>query len=291
MQQLQAQVLVAEPRGARRHRDQRMPRHAGRGVDLEQVGLAGGRVDHHVQAAPAAAAQHPVGLEHDVLDRLLLARGKAAGDEILGVVGEVLVVVVVVALGRDDADHRQRAGRVARPPIISVTALDELLAQHVGIQQRGRLDRGDDVRIALDLGHADRRAFAGRLDDHGKGERVRHGKHVLARVAAARSSRYFGVGRPSASQTRLVADLVDRDGGRHHARAGVGNAEQLQRALHRAVLAEAAMQRDEAAIESAGLQFGQVPLGRIERVGVDAARQQRLQHAAAGHERETRAPC
>ena len=39
-QQLQAQLLVADAGGARRHRHQRMAGHAGRGVHLEQEGLA-----------------------------------------------------------------------------------------------------------------------------------------------------------------------------------------------------------------------------------------------------------
>ena len=44
----------------------------------------------------------------------------------------------------------------------------------------------------------------------------------------------------------------------------------LERALHRAVLAEAAVQRDEHAREAVALQLAQVALGRIERVRVHA---------------------
>ena len=50
-----------------------------------------------------------------------------------------------------------------------------------------------------------------------------------------------------------------------HAAAGVGDAERLERALHGAVLAEAAVQRDEHAREAFALQVEQVALGRIER--------------------------
>src|SRR5439155_4480774 len=64
------------------------------------------------------------------------------------------------------------------------------------------------------------------------------------------------------------------------------NAEQLERALHRAVFAMAAVQRDEAARDAIGLQFMQAALCRIERAGIDALRLQRLQHAAARHQRD-----
>ena len=61
--------------------------------------------------------------------------------------------------------------------------------------------------------------------------------------------------------------------------------ERLQRALHGAVLAEAAVQRDEHAGEAFAAQLPQVALGGIERVRVDALLAQRRKDAVAGHER------
>jgi hypothetical protein len=95
---------------------------------------------------------------------------------------------------------------------------------------------------------------------------------------------YFGVGTPAASQTILVVILSMPTRRGHHAAAGVGNAQLLERALQAAVFAVAAVQRDEHAVEFFRGQFGQRALGRIEGVGVDALRFQRLQHAGAGHE-------
>jgi hypothetical protein len=46
------------------------------------------------------------------------------------------------------------------------------------------------------------------------------------------------------------------------------------------------VQRDEAAPEALALQFDQVALGGIEGVRVHALGLQRLQHAAAGHQRD-----
>ncbi|GAO24974.1 1-phosphofructokinase [Alicycliphilus sp. B1] len=104
--------------------------------------------------------------------------------------------------------------------------------------------------------------------------------------ALLETSRQSGVGRPFEAPDALGHDLVHGDAGRHDAGAGIGDAQQLQRALHRAVLAVAAMQGDEAALVAVGLEFRQVGVRGIERMGIDAARAQRLQHAAAGHERD-----
>ena len=59
---------------------------------------------------------------------------------------------------------------------------------------------------------------------------------------------------PLAEPHELGAPLVHRQRGRHDAAAGVRNAERLERALHRAVLAEAAVQRDEHAREAVALE-------------------------------------
>ena len=83
----------------------------------------------------------------------------------------------------------------------------------------------------------------------------------------------------------LRAPLVHRQRRRHHAAAGVGNLQRLQRALHGAVLAEAAVQRDEDAREAVALQVEDVALGRIERMRVHALLAQRRQDAIAGHQR------
>src|SRR5690606_34604916 len=58
-----------------------------------------------------------------------------------------------------------------------------------------------------------------------------------------------------------------------------------ERALYRAVLAVAAVQRDEHPREALALELVERPLGRIERMGVDAAPAQRSQHAGTRHHR------
>lgn len=52
-------------------------------------------------------------------------------------------------------------------------------------------------------------------------------------------------------------------------------------ALHRAVFAEPAVQRDEAARKAVLFQLADVALGGVKRMGVHAAGTKRLQHAPA----------
>ena len=73
----------------------------------------------------------------------------------------------------------------------------------------------------------------------------------------------------------LGAPLVHRERGGHDAAAGVGDAQHLERALHRAVLAEAAVQRDEGAREALALQVEELALLRVEGVRVHALLAQR----------------
>ena len=66
----------------------------------------------------------------------------------------------------------------------------------------------------------------------------------------------------------------------------VGQAQQLKRALHGSVFAVAAMQGDEAAGKAFAPQLAQVALCGVERVGIHAARAQRLQNALSRLQRD-----
>ena len=93
-----------------------------------------------------------------LLASLDLARRQAAGHEVLGVVAEILVLVVVVALGRDDADHGQGTGRIARTQHRAgdLVTGDELLAQHVAVQGSGGLEGAGHVGRVRHLGQTQR---------------------------------------------------------------------------------------------------------------------------------------
>ncbi len=90
---------------------------------------------------------------------------------------------------------------------------------------------------------------------------------------------------PLASHTSLVRHLSIASADAITPLPVYGNLQRLERALDRAVLAEAAVQRDEHAIEAVALQLPQVALGGIERMRIDTLLAQRAQHAVAGHER------
>ena len=184
--------------------------HARRGVHLQQEGLAVAGADHQVGAAPAAAAERAVGLQRERWISRSSSRGQPARAQVLRVVGEVLVLVVVVAFGRDDADHRQRQrelGTVAEHRAGDLVAFDELLAQHVGIVLRGQLVRPRRTarcprpwsRRSTSLRAAASRSAAARA------RRARRTRSRSRRRWPARHSR--GVGRPSARQRRLVMTL------------------------------------------------------------------------------------
>jgi hypothetical protein len=262
------------------------PAPAGTVVHLEQEGLAVAGADHHVGAAPAAAAERAVGGQRDALDLVLLGFGQPARAVVLHVVGEVLVLVVVGAFGRGDAHHRQRARvePVAQHGAGHFLAFDEFLAQHVGVVLGRQRDGVLHLRIALDLGHADGRALARRLHDHGQAEHVGHGHDLLAALLVEGQAHVLGrrqaVGLPDA----LGHDLVHGHARSHHTRASVRNAQQFERALHGAVFAMAAMQRDEAACKAFALQLDQFAFGRIEGMRVDAARTQGFEHTGARHQ-------
>ena len=84
----------------------------------------------------------------------------------------------------------------------------------------------------------------------------------------------------------LGADLVDGHGRCHDPRTGVGNAQHLQNALDGAVLAVAAMQRNEGAVVAGLFQVAQRSLRRIEGLGIDPLGLEGLQHIAAGIQRD-----
>jgi hypothetical protein len=93
-----------------------------------------------------------------------------------------------------------------------------------------------------------------RLDEDRQAEIGHHGVPVGAGVEDREARRGQAGGQPH----QLGAPLVHGDGRGHHAAAGVGNAHQLEGALHGAVLAAAAVQRDEGAVEALFLEDVQI---------------------------------
>src|SRR5262249_46766786 len=105
-QYLQAQVGEGQSGLLRRHRDQAVSGHPRRGIHLQELPAAVGLQDE-IEPTPAAAADQREGFKRLRLDCLLGRFRQAAGAVVASLVGEILVVVVVVALRRLDANERQ----------------------------------------------------------------------------------------------------------------------------------------------------------------------------------------
>ncbi len=260
-----------------------MPGHAGSGVDFQQKRLAIAGAHHHIGAGPATAAQGAVGLRDQALNGLFLARWQTAGAVVLGAVVEVLVLVVVVALGSADADHRQRLGlcALAQHGAGGLVAINELLAQHLRVVAGGELVGAGAFLRAADLAQANGRALARGLDDHGCAQ-LGQGLHGFFGTGHQAP---IGGGQALKAPNALGHDFVHGNGRGHHTRAGVGDAQQFQCPLHRAVFAVAPVQGDEAARVALGFQLGQAGMGGVKGMGIHAHAAQRLQHATAGHQR------
>jgi hypothetical protein len=257
--------------------------HAGRGVDLQQEGLAVGRANHDVGPRPAAAAQRAIAAQDQILNASFFVGRQFAWADVAGVVAEILVFVVVVAAGGDDADERQRPRLIARADHRAghFVALDELLHQHPAVEACGFEIGGLHFGLAVGALQTQRGAFMRGLENQRKAQLGRRRASLDERAHLAP----LGCGQVLEMPQPLGHGLVDRQGRGQHARPGVGNAEQFQRALHRAVFTPAAMQIDERALRTEGLERRQVVHRRIESKGIDPARLQRGEHALARHQR------
>ena len=91
---------------------------------------------------------------------------------------------------------------------------------------------------------------------------------------------------PLASQTSFVRHLSIASADAITPLPVYGIAQRLERALHGAVLAEPAVQRDEHAVEAFALEVEELPVPGVERVRVHALLDERRQHRVARQERD-----
>ena len=201
---------------------------------------------------------------------------------VLRVVGEVFVLVVVIALRRDDANQRQslRAGTLAQYRASGLVTGNELLAQHFGVVARSQCISLSTLASSEDFGQANGRAFARWFDNHRHTQRLQRLLGINGAIDQTPVGRGQTVGAPQA----LGHDFVHSHARRQHARAGIGNAHQFERALHRAVFTVATVQRDKAAAIAFLLERIESGVGRIKGMRIHAACAQRLQHATARHD-------
>ncbi len=258
-----------------------MPCHPRRRVHLEELPRPVG-AENQVEPAPAGGADEQERLQGLRLNRALGRVGDAARAVVARLVGKILVVVIVIALRRLDPGQRQRA--IIEDRRGELDAVNELLGQHE-VVVLCRVAIGDRQLVVIHRSHfrePDRRAFPRGLDDHGQAQLGNNGPPVGLRVDHAIARRRNAAGEPH----QLGSPLVHGEGGAHHPAPRVRDAQHFQRALHRAVLAEAAVQGDEGATEALRFQLVERAFRRIERMRVDAPALQGSEHGVARHERD-----
>ena len=171
--------------------------------------------------------------------------------------------------------------QVLQHPHRVLGAGDERFGEHQGIDGARLGVRLGQFRGGLDLGDADARALRRGLDHHRQADALESARQIRR----AREHGIVGRGVTRADYDPLGLELVHGQGRGEHTAAGVGNAQPLERALHRAILAPGPMQDDECSCEAGALEFCDRPLLRVEGVGVDAAALERGQHGIAGDQR------
>ena len=165
-----------------------------------------------------------------------LGRDLSRGD-LFGGAGLILVAVVIKAFGRDDLDAGQ--GLVAEDADLHLAAADVLLDEDAAALAGGRFERGAQLLLIIGDGHADARAGIVRLDDAGQLYLRADGVDVHAVTLDEHPRRGLDAQR---RDDALGQVLVHGDGAAEVAAAGIGDAEQVERRLHAAVLAGAAVQ-------------------------------------------------
>ena len=172
----------------------------------------------------------------------------------------VLRCIVVEGTFGDDLEGRKGPGGII--PQDSHRDLDpgdELLAEHLAVG-RGDLPGGHQSLRVAHQRQPDRRPSMPGLHHERVaelGSRARHGRPDLGGRDVSRGERSpWWRGDPPGGEEALGGDLVEAERGGEQAAAGVRQAEQLAHPLDGAVLAEAAVDSDEDAVEAARLERG-----------------------------------
>ena len=210
-------------------------REAGDRVDLVDHDLAVG-ADEEVDAGHPLAFRGDERLDGEVAYSLVDFRRDPRRDHELH---PALVVLrrVVVPLGvrHDLADDRRDRVAVPEHATLDLSSDDELLDQDLVVVPACKRDGGLELILVVRLRDSNRRSEAGGLHEDGVRERV------LRRVAV--SKRHVLRNRdPSVAKHRLEEILVHAQRRGSNAGADVGHACELEQPLHRAVLAERAVE-------------------------------------------------
>lgn len=274
----QYQLLEIQAGRLRRHRHQAVIGHARNRVDFEQPETPL-LVLHHVGARPALGAHGFASAGGQGFQLGLFLGRQATGHAVLGVIGQVLGVVVVKAVRGAQGDRWQHF--TAQHGDGELRAVNPLLDQHLAVIAGGVLPGGDQRIHIANLGHADARAFMGRLDDQREAQ-------LVSGAAAVVGAGQYGVARRGQTQALpnlLGTQLVHGQGRSQDAAAGVGNTGAFEQTLHTAVFAATTVENDKGAVDLLAGKARQEVIAHIDTKGVHASALQRAQHGIAGFER------
>ena len=268
---------------ARLFGDEAQGRHAGLRVDLEQEQAVDAAlvIPAEVGAARALTPQQAMRLEREPLAGVGDLVGDVGRADVFGQAISVFGVEIVPAglgLQFGDAERAfpQHGGRQLAAADIGFGE------QFVELGPRSRHVAADRIAVIAVIGDdrdADRRTFVDRLEDIGALQRI-----ALVDVGGLDdpAARHGDAG---GDEHLLGQHLVDRDDRGGEARMGIGDAHQVEHALHAAVLARRTVQRVE---DEIGLRRGKARgdvaahvdprdavAVRLERIGATVARQER----------------
>src|SRR5690606_36207959 len=207
---------------------------------------------------------------------LLLVCIQAAGNPVLGVIGQVLGLVVVKGVRRAQTYRRQYLATQRGDGVFR--ALNPLLDQNLRVVGTGGLPGLNQRSGIVDLGHADAGTLVGRLDDQRKAQAL------CCSPAIGFTGQYRMAWRrqPEALPNLLGAQFVHGQGGSQDAAAGIGNSCTFEQSLHAAVLTTAPVQDDKGAVDALRAQTLQKVIAHIDAKGIDARRLQGRKHCRTG---------
>ena len=239
--------------------------------------MASRLVHEEIDAPPAPAADCTESLQRLGANLRFLLGRQSARAQVLRVVAQVFGLVIVELVGWHDADGRQRS--------VAEDAYRVFAATHIAFGNNQRIGFGcqcigrAQAAGRLDLADADAGTFVGRLDEQGQPQAC----FDRGKIAVGLHQLEIGRGNAHGTPQQLGAPFVHAQGRSHDPAAGIRNTHELECPLHGAVLAVAAMQGNEHAIELR--ERLQRLFCRIETVCVHAAALHGGQHGSATLER------
>ena len=226
-------------------REEARRRHPRQRVDLEDH-LVSALADHQVDAARALATERLMRQRGEPQHGAVALGRQPRRQVIVGSAARVLVVEVVEAALGDDLDRADRLAVQHRHR--DLLAVHEPFHQHVVVEAQRVLDRQLELQLVARHARPERGSFAARLDDDRETECAMKLEQVLAAVGL---DEIAGGGRQvGEAEDLLRLRLVHGQRRRQDPGTRIRDAEQLQHALDAAILAVAAVQRQEGDVDA-----------------------------------------